>query len=191
MSDDIFNYRRKADAALADHRHAERAVADEAEALKAAEGRLAVATEGRTVLQGVAKATQEVVHKHISGVVTRCLKAVFGEGAYGFQIEFKEARGKTEAKVSFLRDGQEVIPKDESGGGPLDVASFAVRLACLLLIRPKRRLALMLDQPFGNLSANYQPQVARLLIELCDDFGFQFLIVTHAEGLEVGKVVRL
>ncbi len=82
-------------------------------------------------------------------------------------------------------------PTASVGGGVVDVASFALRLACLLLASPKRRRLLCLDEPFKHLSENYRPAVRELIEVLAREMDVQFIIVTHSNELKIGKVIEL
>lgn len=164
----------------------------EQEAVKELSTKVEDTLAAQKIVQEVAEKVQQTAHKRIADVVTRCLKAVFGEEeAYEFRINFSQKRGKTEAELVFVRDGMEVDPYDGSGGGVIDVAAFALRLACLMLSLPKRRKLLVLDEPFRFLSVDYRPQVRALLELLAKDMGIQILMVTHAPDLVCGKVIEL
>lgn len=147
------------------------------------------ATEASVFLQQVAQAVQQQAHQRLAHVVTRCL-AVFDE-PYEFKIIFERKRGRTEARLVFVRDGEEIDPEDASGGGVLDVAAFALRIAVLVLARPKRRRLVVLDEPFKFVSEEYRPAVRDLLEQLARDLKMQFVIVTHIRELECGKVIRI
>lgn len=174
-----------------DYDHARRAVTDEKTALSEAENRLEIAVQAQKLLQGVAEAVQQQAHQQIAAVVTRCLEAVFGEDAYEFVIQFEQKRGKTEAQLLFRRDGLCVDPTSSAGGGVVDTASFALRLACLILSRPAKRRLLVLDEPFRFLSREYRPAVRELLLTLAKELGVQIIMVTHSTELVCGKVVEL
>lgn len=174
----------------AEYDHADRSVAEERAALKGLKAKIADLKAAQELAQRVAEAVQESAHQQIAAVVTRCLGAVFGEDAYEFRIRFERKRGKTEAKLLFARDGLEVDPLSAAGGGVVDVAAFALRLACLVLSRPRKRLLLILDEPFKHLSKDYRPQVRRLVETLAKEMGVQFIFVSHAPDLATGKVVE-
>ena len=151
---------------------------------------LAEAEGCQKILQAVAQTIQEQVHNRIAAVVSRCLTAVFSE-PYAFRITFEQKRGRTEARLSFVRGGIEVDPLTAAGGGVVDVAAFALRLAALMLSRPVKRRLLVLDEPFRFVSAEYRPKVRELLAELATEMGVQFVLVTHMPELYGDKVVEL
>jgi DNA repair exonuclease SbcCD ATPase subunit len=183
---------RKAERALADYRHAARSVKDEKKLLKEAKKELALTEQAQTVIQEVAHAVQQQVHERVASVVSRCLAAVFDD-PYDFKIDFLRKRGKTEAKLSFVSGDHEVDPRTACGGGILDVAAFALRLACLVMTRPKPRRLLVLDEPFRSLqpAEYYHPRVSELLESLADELKVQFVIVSHEEELQIGKVIQV
>jgi DNA repair exonuclease SbcCD ATPase subunit len=148
------------------------------------------AERAQVVLQTAAADVQNAVHEQIATVVSKCLKAVFDD-PYEFRIIFERSRGKTSARLVFVRNGQEYDPRFSVGGGVLDVASFALWVACLLAKRPRPRLFLCADEPFRHLSRRYSARMAKCLETLASEFVIQFVIVTHNSEFEVGKVVRI
>jgi hypothetical protein len=146
--------------------------------------------EAVVCVQAVAHVVQQETHTAIASVVSRCLQAVFPD-PYEFEIQFEQRRGRTEARLVFVRDGEAVSPLDSSGGGVVDVAAFALRLACLMLAQPQRRRLVVLDEPFKFVSADYLPAVRQLLEDLAAELGVQFVMVTHLEELYCGKIVQI
>ena len=144
----------------------------------------------RELLQIVSQAIQETAHSKIAYVVSRCLRAIFDE-PYDFKIEFELKYGRTQATLLFVRDGIEMDPLTASGGGVVDVAAFALRLACLILSKPPLRKLIVLDEPFKHLSVDYSKRVSQLLTELSTEMGIQFIMVTHNRLLECGKVIEI
>jgi hypothetical protein len=183
--------RRRADALLREYELTSRQVVEERKRLRATEAKHADAVTAQEILQEVAIAVQRDAHERVATVVTRCLRAVFGE-EYGFEIDFERKRGRTEASLLFLRNGERFDPELESGGGVLDVASFSLRLACLLLHKPPLRRLLVADEPFRMLSVNHHECVADLLLMLAKELKVQIVLVTHAEGMTAsGKIVHM
>jgi DNA repair exonuclease SbcCD ATPase subunit len=164
-------------------------------ALKEAKRCLRGAEEGQKLIQVIAQKAQTTAHSKISGMVTKCLKAVFGAEAYEFKVEFEKKRGKTEAKLTFVRSGEEFHPTTECGLGQVDVASLALRLICLLMKNPPARRVLVLDEPMKWVSKKYVGRVGSLLQQLSSELDLQIIMVTHneelREGLKAGKVIEL
>jgi len=158
------------------------------------------AEEAQQIAQAVAETVQEEAHNsetvqeeahnRIAGVVSKCLATVFDE-PYEFHIRFEQARGRTEARLVFVREGQEINPLDASGGGVVDVAAFALRLSCLMLARPACRRVVVLDEPFKFVSADRRAGVRAMLEGLAEDLGVQFIMVTHIDELRCGKIIEV
>lgn len=131
-------------------------------------------------LQEVAQSTQEQLRYHISDIVQLALDTCF-PGSYIFDILFEIKRGKTEAKLLFLNEGEEVDVMDAAGGGVVDVSAFALRIAAWTL--GKTDNVIVLDEPFRCLSDDLQPFAAEVLAELSKELGLQFIIVTHRKEI--------
>jgi len=186
----MIDYRQKLDKKKARLDSLKETVRENRVAVADAEGHLSDAEECRTIIQGVGQRLQEMAHDRIAGVVSRCLEVVFDE-PYEFKIVFEKKRNQTEARLVFVRDGMEINPMDAAGGGVVDVAAFALRLACISLRRPLLRKFVVLDEPFRFVSVQYRPRVRQMLEQLAEQMGMQILMVTHAPELVVGKVVEL
>ena len=141
------------------------------------------------VVQAVSAIVQEKANIKITSIVTRCLETVFEEEAYEFKILFEEKRNKTEARIVFMRNGEELNPIDASGGGAIDVAAFALRVSCLML--SGQRKVMILDEPFKNLSEGYRPKMAKMVELLSKELQIQFIVVTHIEEFMMGNVIAL
>lgn len=185
------DYRRLLTPLLAEQAHALRTCQEEEERLHEAQAQERAARQAQELVQSVAEQIQNQVHAQLASIVSRCLTTVFGDDAYGFRINFVKRRGKTEAELLFVRNGQDIDPLRAAGGGAVDVAAFALRLACLLLLRPKKRRLLVLDEPFRFVSREYRPRVRVLLEELARELEVQFLMVTHSKELVCGKVIQI
>lgn len=139
-------------------------------------------SEARELLAIVALETQEQLRYHISEIVTLAMDAVLDE-PYALEVDFVPKRGKTECELWFVRDGERIKPMDASGGGAVDVAAFALRVAIWSLRAQRTRAVIILDEPFRFLSSNLQPRAGGMLKELSTRLGIQFIMVTHSEAL--------
>ncbi len=187
----IENLRTKLDKYLVEYTHACRRVEEEDGNLFQARQKLAHSQEAQCLIQEVAERVQTETHSKIASVVTTCLKSVFGKGCYEFKIIFEKKRGKTEARLVFLREGIEIDPLTSSGGGIVDLASFALRVACLVLSTPEKRRLLALDEPMKYLSKEFRPAFARLLETLSEELELQILLITHDLEFQVGEVIEI
>jgi len=127
-------------------------------------------------LQKVAQDTQVQLRFHIKDIVQLSLDAIF-PGEFEFDIEFEIKRGKTEARLVFKVEGEEINPIDADGGGAVDIAAMALRVSVWAL--GKTRPTICLDEPFHFFDNTLQQAGAEILKELSEQLGIQFLIVTH------------
>lgn len=158
--------------------------------LAAQEQELIDLTKAHKILLAAAAELQDKTHTHVSTVVRRCLQFVFGP-SYEFTFRFEIKRGKTEAVTVFTKDDEEFLPMLEEGGAIVDVASFALRLAALLISRPAPQRVLILDEPFKFVSEDYRDQVRDMLTTLADEYEVQIIMVTHIPELIAGDVVMV
>jgi ABC-type glutathione transport system ATPase component len=138
--------------------------------------------QAREIMKEVALKTQQTLQVRISGITTLALEAVFPD-PYELLVEFVQRRNKTECDLLFLREGNTMDPLEASGGGAVDIAAFALRIASYTMQRPKSRPVIILDEPMRFLSEDYQEQASQMIKELSDKLGIQFIIITHEETL--------
>ena len=176
---DLTPYRCKLDRLLAQYFLAVSSGKKEEYELQQTERYLQCAEQAQQVIQVVAQEVQQSAHVQIATVVSKCLETVFDQ-PYRFQITFERKRGQTEAKITFVRGELELDPKGGAGGGVIDVSAFALRLACLVLARPRKRRLLILDEGFRCLSSQYRPRIAEMFETLTVDLGLQIIQITHS-----------
>lgn len=188
--------RAELDRAVARRDLTQKEVEDVTQELQQAVSELGAVTAAAALVQEVAQTVQTQAHAAVASVVTRCLEAVYGPDAYEFRVVFEKKRGRTEARLAFVDPGaegggEELDPTCDTEGGQLDVASFALRLAALILTQPPPRRFLALDEPFRFVDAQRTPLVRDLLLSLAEELDFQFLLITHNRGLCGGAVIEL
>jgi len=158
--------------------------------LKKLEKNLFHTEEAKIIIRHVAQKTQEELQWKISEIVSLALSAVF-ENPYEFLCEFAIKRGKSEAFLKFKKEEFEYNPMEDTGGGAVDVASFALRVACWKL--SKKRNIIILDEPFKHLSKEMQIKASKILKLLSKKLKIQFIIITHSDTLEesADKIFRI
>lgn len=152
--------------------------------------RLSVATEAASILQSVASAVQRAWYNKLGRIVTKCLSSVF-EDPYEFKLVFKQLANRTQVQFLLERDLEEYDPLTGTGGGVVDVASFALRIAALMLSVQGQRKLIVADEPFRFVSDEYRQHVRQLLNVLATEFDLQLIMVTHNEEFELGRVYRI
>lgn len=138
--------------------------------------------QAREIVKEVGLKTQQQLQYHISDITSLALESVFDD-AYELKAEFVERRNKTECDLMFIRDKSKIDPLSSSGGGAVDVAAFALRVASWSMQFPKARNVIILDEPFRFLSKDKQYKASQMIQELSNKLGIQFIIVTHEQIL--------
>lgn len=138
--------------------------------------------KAREIIREVGIKTQQQLSFHISDITSLALDAVF-DNSYELKVDFVQRRNKTECDLIFVRDGQEHDPLTASGGGAVDVAAFALRIASWSMQNPKSRPVIILDEPLRFLSQNHQERASQMIKEISQKLGIQFIIITHNQTL--------
>ena len=148
------------------------------------------AEEALAFIQQVAKATQGQVKVHIEDIITMALDTIMDD-PYKLELDFVLRRNKTECDIYFVRNGKRIKPIDESGGGAVDIASFASRIALWSLGSSDN--VLVFDEPFKFVSKQYQSKVAELLTKLSDKLGLQIIMVSHNDNYiqQADKIIEV
>lgn len=169
--------------------HTER-LADTKRKIKLEERHEVVLKKCRVILHASALKIQREVKEYLDSLVSMALKAVL-EDPYQFEAIFETKHNETECRLIFKRDGEERDPMDSTGGGAVDVAAFALRVAVQRMIC--NRAALLLDEPFRNVSADRHPFVVDLLETVSKKLSLQLIMITHRNRLadRADKVITI
>jgi hypothetical protein len=135
-------------------------------------------------VQQTATYTLETISVNVSKIVTDALKYVF-DTDYKFVLEFNVKYGNMSCKM-FLYKGDEVFDiRTQNGDGIADMVAIALRIAVLCMDKRKLRRTLILDEPAGAVSVNYQPMVGKLLEYLSKSLNLQIIMIA-AHGANYG-----
>ena len=134
--------------------------------------------QARVIIQEVGLKTQQQLQFHIHEITSLALSAVFEE-PYELIAEFVERRGKTECDLYFMRNGLKVDPLSASGGGVVDVAAFALRVASWSMQTPRSRPVLIIDEPFKALKGKEaNRKVLEMLKQISKELDLQIIMVS-------------
>lgn len=136
--------------------------------------------KARWVLAEVSKITQQKFKEYIESLVTMAIRSVF-DRPFKFLVDFELKRNKSECNFR-VQEGENppYIPKDEMGGGMVDIIAIALRVVMWSLQRPKSRNVFILDEPMKFVGKGELLQRAgQMLREISDRLSFQLIIVTH------------
>jgi len=123
--------------------------------------------------------TQKELEYHLSNLVSAAIASVFPQNPYAFRIQFVERRGKTECDLFLEREGELIDAMSAAGGGVVDVAALALRIAALSMKGRTVRQILLLDEPFKHLSMDLQGAAEEMLHELAHQVGVQVICNSH------------
>lgn len=143
------------------------------------ENRLKLIENSQAFLQKIAQETQEHLKFQIEDIVNLALETCF-PGEYTFQILFNISRGKTEAELVFLdqKTGRQVDPMEASGGGVVDLTTFALRIACYALEQGTDNV-IVLDEPMKFVSKDLLDRLCEIIKILSKKMNLQIIMVTH------------
>ena len=148
--------------------------------LEAVYEKLRTTEKARAFFQVQAENTQREVSETLSVIITSALKSVFPDD-YECVIEFTGSGAKL-----YLKKGEDSIedPINSVGGGVIDIASFAARVAFIFLSGSSR--VLIADEPFKAVSSDLRVKIPEMLQLLSEKLGVQFIIVSHLQEIIEG-----
>ena len=131
------------------------------------------------IVKQVGLATQKQLEYHLSEQVSLAMEAVFDD-PYHLKVNFREKRGKTEAEILFCRRDMELPPIGFTGGGVIDIASLALRIAYLSMRQDRKvRPFLLLDEPFSRLKGeNANKRALAIIQEISRNLGLQIIMIS-------------
>lgn len=139
--------------------------------------------KAQAIIIAVAKATQEELQYRITEPVSLALAAVY-DSPYKMNAKFEiTGRGTVECHLAFERNEYLINPLEASGGGPIDIASFALRVGSWSLAQPRSRSVLILDEPFKWVSRDKMPLAGQMLKEVSKQLGLQIIMISHIPEL--------
>jgi len=149
--------------------------------------------KAQVFIQNVAKKTQEQLKYHIEDVVQLALDSIF-PNEYQFSIDFEVKYGKTSCNLIFKNNDYEIDIMKAAGGGVVDIASLALRVAIWSI--GKTDNVLVLDEPIKNIQpASLQMEAWDIIQKLSKQLNLQFIIITNStnngEALEYNDITKV
>jgi len=125
---------------------------------------------------------QQEVKLFVEEIVTLALASVYGQD-YSFEMVYDIKRGRSEVQFYVKKNGCQLDPKSEVGGGVMDVASFGLRLALWAISRPRPTPVFLYDEPTRFVSKDLSEQVADMIREVAKSLEVQVIMISHDEVL--------
>ena len=117
----------------------------------------------------------------LSQFLTDGLQEVYEEGEV--RLEATESAVSLQVQQGAVNGGLEHC----YGGGVADWIAQLLRIACLLLLPQTRRL-LVLDESFRFVSDDRVAALGDVLVQLCQEWDMQMILVTHQELFKSGTL---
>ncbi len=131
------------------------------------------------VLHELSTAVQERFLNAIEKLISEGLTAVF-EVPIAFRI--KSTTRSNQVNLDFElenEDGTTTDLMDARGGGLVSLCGVLLRVVMVRLMADRVRQIMILDEPLGMLSAEYQPAAGELLRKLAHELDIQIIVVSH------------
>ncbi len=143
--------------------------------------------EAQAIIQDIARKTQDQIRYHVTDLGSMALNVVFSDDIR-LGLDFNPSRGKTEAKLAFLRgkQGISVDPLEADSGGACDIAAEALRDSLWYIQRPRTRPIMLRDEPFKNINdptRQMHERASEMIQQISKRLGLQFIIVTAVPEL--------
>lgn len=142
--------------------------------------RLSSLEQAHVVILETAKRTQDILKFRIQELAQSSIDTIF-PGKYALRVDFNDKRDATECDIYLEEGGQRLDPKEQNGGGLVDVIAFALRIAAWSI--GKTRPTIIMDEPLKFLSAKYKPMLAEILQKMSHELNLQLIIITHDEEM--------
>lgn len=149
--------------------------------------------QAQTVIQEVAKTTQQELEYHLSDLVSLAMASVFPD-PYKLKCDFVSRRGKIEVDMFFDKKENLIDPMTSTGGGAVDVASLALRFSSWTLKNPRTRPIVIMDEPLKWLKGSDLPEKGSDVIKkISQKLNLQIIMVSHDPELinSADKVIQV
>lgn len=135
-----------------------------------------------TVLRETVKDRRDVICNTLALIGTSALKYALKDNNIEMQIEEKTYRDNISSNIRIISKdtGLDTPLLGAKGGGIEDIVNTAMRIGILRALNdPAIDGPIILDEPYKQLSSEYQPAIAEFLSHISTDFGRQIILSTH------------
>ena len=140
--------------------------------------------ECRIITQLISETNQKKLTERIDTFVTDCIQSVFGD-EYEFKMVITSKNNSISATPTFYKDGREETVKASQGGGMLAIASLALRIILMTLLKDPTKI-LILDEAFSALGPENGglERGVQLMNTISEKMGIQCLCITHGDEIK-------
>lgn len=176
---------RRSDEILYAKNEADRRVRQIDSELLSSDKRLNKLSLARTALTEFAQQSQEEIKTSIEDLVTLALRSVF-DREWSFKLYFERKRNDFTIRPVIVENGEEFDPKDELGGGAIDIISYALRVILFSLSDDANdyERVMILDEPMKFVgTGDTLSRAGSMIKEIAERLEIQTIMVTHDEEL--------
>ena len=125
---------------------------------------------------------RNAICKTLSVMGTSAMQYALQDSDIEMQIQEQDYRDSIASNVRVVntKTGLDTPILGAKGGGIEDIVNTAIRIGILKALKdPQIDGPIILDKPYKQLSAEYQPAIAEFLSRISTDFGRQIILSTH------------
>ena len=94
--------------------------------------------KARIVITELAKATQDEAKERIEKLVSLAIQSVFDDRDFSFKMKFERKNNRVYATPLVLEYGEEYDPKEDMGGGIIDIISLSLKIVLWHMEDPRK-----------------------------------------------------
>jgi predicted ATPase len=144
------------------------------------------------LLTSLGEQAQQKAQRQLEELVTRGLQVIFGTELSFHVLQSVKANQSVTEFVIRSQYGEMTVDTpvmSARGGGMAAVTGYMIRLVVLLLT-PRARRVLFLDEAFGFVSREFEVRLAEFLAEVAQRTGVQHVLVTHSDAYDDAADVK-
>lgn len=149
--------------------------------LKEIKKEIKICAEAHWLLIETSKTIQRQFKQNVEVLITHAIQTIY-KYPYVFKLNFEMKRNNLEVTPIVKKGKTNLRPKDDMGGGILDVIAFGLKIILWYLEAPQTRAVLFLDEPFRFLGS-LSNKAGYMLKYLSKYFGLQIIMTSHDKQL--------
>lgn len=143
--------------------------------------KIKICVKAHFLLIEVSKEIQKQFKKKFDTLITHAIQSIY-DYPYIFELKFENKRNNIEIRPIVKKGKTELMPKDDMGGGILDIIALGFQIILWYLQSPQSRPILFLDEPFKFLGS-YSRKAGFVLKYLSKYFNLQIILTSHDKNL--------
>lgn len=138
--------------------------------------------KARIVFLDVYKEVQNETKEYIEKLVTHAIQFVFENRDYTFKLELEDKNNRVHATPIITEGNTELDPKEDIGGGIIDIVAVALKIIIWHMHDPRSRNVIILDEPFRCTGALIT-KAGYMIKYLSEKLNIQIILISHNNEL--------